>query len=403
VRRSLLFLCGHLDAGGVERSLVDILRHLDERFDVDLVLLERRGDYVDRVPERVRVRLVDLTRIEGPFLPTLARALRGGDGFAAAMRTIVALRRVAGNSALSLGRRWFPFRPRYDCAIAFRTGFCADVLGRMVTADRKVAWWHHGEFDYDGPREAALRETLSRVDQVVAVSQGCRAMLESRPLGLAGRLVVVPNMIDVEDIRAAASTGRPAFESAPRSGPVLVSVGRLSPENTMIDCVDACRLLVERGLSPRRYLVGEGDERPRIERAIASAGLREHVVLLGKIPDAHATIAAADVLVHPSRIESFALTVLEALALRVPSVVARSMGPSEYLVDGRDALVVEPGPASLAAGVERLIGDPDLRATLAGDHASLLDRYSPDRVMKRVLRDVLLVPELADEGGGAIA
>ncbi len=392
MRKSLLFLSGHLDAGGVERSLVDILRHLDDRFDVDLVLVERLGDYVKRVPDHVNVRLVDLTPTEGPFLPTLGRALRARDGFAAAMRTIIALRRVMGPGTLRMARRLFPFRPRYDCAIAFRTGFCADLLGQVVRADRKIVWWHHGEFDYDGPRETALRETFSLVDRVVTVSEGCRKMLAERDLGLQGRLAVVPNMIDVDDIRRSASSGAPAIPVRSGSGPVIVSVGRLSPEKSMIDCVDACRILVDKGRSPRWYLVGEGDERPRIERAISSARLSGHMVLLGKIPEAHATLAAADVLVHPSRVESFALTVLEALALGIPSVVARSMGPSEYLVDGRDALVVDPGGDSLAAGVERLLDDDRLRGVLASDHSPLLERYSPERVMARLLNDVVLPP-----------
>lgn len=397
MKRKLLFLCGHLDAGGVERSLVDILRHLDERFDVDLVLLERKGDYLARVPDRVNVRLVDLASVEGPLLPTLVRAMRARNGFAFVMRSIIALRRIVGTRALALARGFFPLRPRYDCAIAFRTGFCADVLAHVVRADRKVAWWHHGEFDYDGSREIALRETLGFVDQVVAVSEGCRAMLAGRSLGIDDRLVVIPNMIDVEDIRASAASGTPAFPAAEEGGPVIVSVGRLSPEKSMIDCVDACRLLVESGRSPRWYLVGEGEERPRIERAIAAAGLERHVRLLGKVPDAHATIAAADLLVHPSRVESFALTVLEALALGVPSVVARSMGPAEYLVDGRDALVVNPGASSIAAGVARVLDDDSLRRTLASDHSALLARYSPERVMDRLARDVLLAGECRGE------
>jgi len=396
VRRKLLFLCGHLDAGGVERSLVEVLRHIDGSFDVDLVLLERLGDYADRVPARVNVRLVDITRTEGPFLHAMGRALRSRDGFSAAMRTIIALRRVAGVRSLALARRLFPLRSRYDCAVAFRTGICADILGRVVRADRKVAWWHHGEFDYDAAGERALRETFSLLDQVVVVSEGCREMLAGRALGIGDKIAVVPNMIDVEDIAAAAAAVPPAFPPSKGPGPVIVSVGRLSPEKAMIDCVDACRILVERGRSPRWYLVGEGGERPRIERAIASAGLGEHMVLLGKLPDAYSTIAGADILVHPSRVESFALTVLEALALRVPAVVARSLGPSEYLVNERDALLVDPGAAPLAAGVERVLDDDRLRATLGGDHSALLGRYAPEQVMGRIQRDVLLAAEGRD-------
>ena len=58
MRKRLLFLNGHLDAGGVERSLAEILEHLDfDRYEVDLVLFERLGDYAAGLPRAVTVRL----------------------------------------------------------------------------------------------------------------------------------------------------------------------------------------------------------------------------------------------------------------------------------------------------------------------------------------------------------
>ena len=50
--KKLLFINGHLITGGVEKSLLDILKHLDyEKFEVDLLLLEELGDYASEIPE----------------------------------------------------------------------------------------------------------------------------------------------------------------------------------------------------------------------------------------------------------------------------------------------------------------------------------------------------------------
>ena len=44
MKKKILFINGHLIVGGVERSLVDVLRHLDyDKYDVDLLLLEDMG------------------------------------------------------------------------------------------------------------------------------------------------------------------------------------------------------------------------------------------------------------------------------------------------------------------------------------------------------------------------
>ena len=47
MKRTILFINGHLEAGGCERSLTDVLKNINyDKYEVDLLLLERRGDYL---------------------------------------------------------------------------------------------------------------------------------------------------------------------------------------------------------------------------------------------------------------------------------------------------------------------------------------------------------------------
>ena len=54
----------------------------------------------------------------------------------------------------------FKISKKYDCAIAFRVGFCAEVVAHCVDADFKLVWWHHGECNYD---EKAKREIVKNL------------------------------------------------------------------------------------------------------------------------------------------------------------------------------------------------------------------------------------------------
>lgn len=397
MKRTILFLNGHLRAGGAERSLVEILRHLDyERFEVDLLLFEDYGEYVDELPVEVNLHLVDLTRASGPMLSSLWANVKRRDWFSIAMRLIVGLERITGSRALALARSIVALRPSYDCAIAFRPGFCADFLAYAVRADRKVVWWHHGEFNFDAAGEVGLRDTFRHMDRVVVVSESSRALLHRRHLEIDAKMVVIPNMISADDIRKRAGQSSLPAEMPGGEGLTVVSVGRLSPEKSMIDCVGACKLLVDRGYRIRWYLVGAGDERARIERAIGAHDLAGHVFLLGSVANPYPIMARADILVHPSRVESFALTVLEALALGLPAVVVRSSGPVEYLEDRRHAILVEPGAVAIADGVENLIRDDGLRAALKTEHTALLERYSPSVVMSQIEREVFSVESDAE-------
>lgn len=60
-KKRILFINGHLNAGGVERSLVDILKHMDyTKYAVDLLLLEDTGDYASELPSEVKVLFRDI-------------------------------------------------------------------------------------------------------------------------------------------------------------------------------------------------------------------------------------------------------------------------------------------------------------------------------------------------------
>jgi glycosyltransferase involved in cell wall biosynthesis len=120
--------------------------------------------------------------------------------------------------------------------------------------------------------------------------------------------------------------------------------------------------------------------------ALVEAGTKVRV--LG--PVAHADLpyayAAADVVVAPSLVEEpFGLVALEAMGLGRPVVVTARGGAAEYLRDGVNALVVEPGdPDAVAAAVRRLADDPSLRARLRHGGIATAKEHTAERFHARV-------------------
>ena len=98
-----------------------------------------------------------------------------------------------------------------------------------------------------------------------------------------------------------------------------------------------------------------------------------HVHFHGKVSseDLRGFFARADIVVVPSRFESFGLTVIEAFAYGKPVIATRAGGISEIVADNVNGLLVEPGDApGLAAALDLMIGDLDLRARLGAPVAS---------------------------------
>ncbi len=107
--------------------------------------------------------------------------------------------------------------------------------------------------------------------------------------------------------------------------------------------------------------------------------LDDDVVLVGTVPDADIPqwYAAADVLAFPSVKEGFGLAVLEAMSAGIPVVTSDLPVFREYLVPGRDALLIEPGDVGgLAAALLSTLEDDALRQTLVSAGSAVATRFT---------------------------
>ena len=136
--KKLLFVNGHMNCGGVEKALLDILRHLDySRYDVDLLLLEGIGDYQKQIPAQVRVRFMPLQGTYGPFWKCLRSCIRRRDWFSFEMRIIFLLSKLFGQSKLRFAKRILGL-PEYDTVVAFRSGICTQLAAYAIDAKKKL-------------------------------------------------------------------------------------------------------------------------------------------------------------------------------------------------------------------------------------------------------------------------
>jgi len=122
-------------------------------------------------------------------------------------------------------------------------------------------------------------------------------------------------------------------------------------------------------------LVGDGEDRRRIEHQISVLGLASRVELTGFKSDPAPDLRAADVVVVPSRYDGMALVLLEAMACGAAIVGTRVPGSSA--LGGTGVLVPTEDPASLAGAVDALLADPARRRELGQSARSrAVENYS---------------------------
>jgi glycosyltransferase involved in cell wall biosynthesis len=212
---------------------------------------------------------------------------------------------------------------------------------------------------------AVLERTCAgRADLMLCASADLVARLRTRAAAAVEQVDVAapagpaPMAAEVAAVRA---------EVAEAGRPVVLAVGRLAPQKGLDVLVAAAARWRYRDPRPVTVIVGDGPLAGQL-RAQAAREADGDVRLLGQRDDVPALLAAADVVVVPSRWEARALIVQEAMQAGRP-VVATRVGGIPDLTGADGAVLVSPGdPVELAAAVTAVLDDP-AKAALLGKAA----------------------------------
>lgn len=361
-----------------------MLRNIDySKYDVDLILFEGLGDYINEIPQDVNIKFYDLTKTYGSFKQCIEISLIRGDLFTLYLRLIFMLEKFFGKKVKCLLKLAFRDLGKYDCAIAYRIGICTEFVLYVVNANKKITWWHHGSFDYDEKQTNTIQNIYNKFDYIVSVSEGCKRILLERFHNIENKLVVIPNIIDSELIIEKAIEEVNIFDNKD-DYMKIISIGRLSPEKGMINCVYVCKKLVQAGYNIKWYLIGDGVEYESILTKIKNNNLENSIYLLGNISNPYPYIKKADIFVHPSYVESMSITVLEAMTLEIPVVVAKSIGPSEFIKNNENGILVESTVKGLYEGIIKLINNKTLYDRLCLKDDNILKNYTSKNVLNKL-------------------
>jgi glycosyltransferase involved in cell wall biosynthesis len=154
----------------------------------------------------------------------------------------------------------------------------------------------------------------------------------------------------------------PASLGLPNSVRIVLALGRLHRNKGFDLLVRALPALP----GVHAVIAGEGPERAALLTLAGREGVADRVHLLGWRGDTAALLAAADLLVCPSRHEPLGNVVIEAWSARRPVVAAAADGPRELISPGSDGILVTPeDPKTLARAIGSLLDDPARASALA--------------------------------------
>ncbi len=246
----------------------------------------------------------------------------------------------------------------------------------------------------------SARQLIGNAAVVVAISEWT-ATLARRVLerlgcdALARGVQVVPLGTTPEYFRPGIDTRGVRDRYGLGHGRWILTVARLEWHKG-IDTVIKALAAVRANHPGTRYAVaGVGDRGPQLEQLARDLGLGDAVRFLGAVPDADlpALYNAADLYVGASRYhdllaEGFGISLVEASACGLAVVGGRSGGVPDAVREGETGILVDPDdPQAVAAGINQLLGDAELRQRLgAAGRRAVETFYNWDRVARDLIR-----------------
>lgn len=284
-------------------------------------------------------------------------------GFSQHVRLAWRLRRAAARTKMVV-----------HCGRALPEGLDA-WLSRLGGGARYVCWTHGEELTYVGTsRELRwlLRQVHRHASVVVANSRNTADLLRAGGVP-ADRIEVVYPGVDVSRFRPDVPAAAAVRARLARPGEaVLLTVGRLQRRKGHDLALQAVAALRRASKNVRYIIAGDGEERARLEQLTRELAIADHVTFTGKVAvdELPALFAAADIFVHPNRVENgdfegFGIVFLEAAAAGVPVIGGNSGGVPEAIAPGVTGLLVSGTDADeLVGALTRLLADGEVRRAM---------------------------------------
>lgn len=238
----------------------------------------------------------------------------------------------------------------------------AVMLSRCHRA--RLALIIHGVEAWSPSNSAPANYFASTIDSVLAVSRLSADRFVSWSGLPPANISVLPNCVDLDRFQPAERDPALVARYGLRPSKVILTVGRLASEERskgFDEVIDVMPQLLTQFPTLKYLIVGDGPDRPRLERKAAAAGVSAAVIFAGRIPEAEkiAHYSLADAYVMPSSGEGFGIVLIEAAACGVPIVGSSADGSREALLKGRLGLLVDPKkPAELVVAIATTLNNP---------------------------------------------
>lgn len=335
--KKILFFIPTLNGGGAEKVLLDTVNNLDSKiYEITIQTLINDGIYKDFLSNKIKYKTIN--SFQNPFLKWFYSRL---------LFHIISPKLIYN----------FFIKDNYDYEIAYLEGIATKIISASSNKkSKKFAWIHTDLFNNYGLEKVYKNidnhiKCYRKFDKIFCVSKSALDGFVKR-FGDFNNLFVQYNVIDDIVVK------KRSFEQIDyvySSKFRLITVGRLTYQKGYDRLLEVHKRLIDEGFDFELLILGDGEDKSKLEEFISINKLKDSVKLLGFQSNPYAFMKKSDLFVCSSRAEGFSTVATEATILGVPIVTTECAGMQELLGDSEYGLIVKNHTDSLYNGLKLIL------------------------------------------------
>jgi glycosyltransferase involved in cell wall biosynthesis len=336
--KKIIIINNNLKTGGVQKSLVNLLNEIKDKYNITLFLFSDEGQYNNLIPKEINVvyassyvKLLGISQEESKEMGLWYYIIRAICAIYSKYINHILPIRVLTYLHTNQGN--------YDSAISFLHaatpnslyGGTNEFVLNRVKAKQKIGFIHCDFLEYGGNTSYA-RKLYTKFDKVAVVSKGCLNKFIRAIPSIKSKCFVVENCHEFCEIESLGNVNTVQYSKEYIN---IITVSRLSEEKGIERAIKAISTCIKSGNNIKYHIIGDGPEWANLNYLVKELKITENVLFYGNQINPYRFIKNCDLFLLPSYHEAAPLVFDEAKSLGVPVLATKTTSTKEMVVDSK--------------------------------------------------------------------
>ena len=360
-KKKIIIVNNNMKIGGVQKALLDLLYEISSQYDVTLYLLNRVGEYLDRIPKNVNVIGGDTAYKYFGMSQAESKSLKKDFVCRSILAIITKLfgRKLATRIINAFSKKAVT---EYDCAISYMHdagvrmfyGGCNDFVISKLNAKKKITFVHC-DYENSGSNCRVNNNLYSKFDYIATCSEGCKKSFLRVLPHLESKTKTVINCHNFKEIISLSNDDPIEYEKQYVNA---IIVARLSAEKGIERALHALNYAIKRNLKVKLHIVGGGNQMDSLIKTCKELIISDNVSFYGEQTNPYRYIKNADLLLITSYHEAAPLVIDEALSLGVPVLSTSTTSSDDMILQRNCGWVCENSQEGINDALFNILSNP---------------------------------------------